>query len=153
MATFGNLVWFIIGGWFTALAWVLAGIIMACTVIGIPFGVAAFRMAGFSACPFGRELIDARDLGEKRITGTTAANIIWFCVGGWLLAVCHALAAVGCVISCILIIPIILGAPAWAVAHIRLANVALAPLGKRIISKADAQAARTAKHLARELRS
>lgn len=149
MATLGNLVWFIFGGAVTALVWLLAGVVMACTVIGLPFAYAAFRMAGFSACPFGRELVDARDLGHKRVAGTAAANVLWFLLFGWILALAHAVSAVASIVSCIAILPILLGAPAWAVAHIRLANVTLAPLGKRIVSKGEAQAILNAKHAAR----
>ena len=136
MATLGNFIWFIFcGGLFASLLWFILGGIMAITVVGLPFAHAAFRIARFAAFPFGKELVDARTLGEKRITGTTLANILWLLLAGIWLAISHVLSAMVCIGICVLIFPIVLGAPAWALAHLRLAGVSLTPLGKRVVSK------------------
>ena len=108
---------------------------MAITVVGLPFAFAAFRIAGFSAFPFGKELVDARSMGEKRIPGTALANIIWFVLAGIWLALAHVFMAMWSIASCVLIFPILLGAPAWALAHLRIAGASLAPLGKRVVGK------------------
>ena len=134
MKTIGNFVWFIfLGGLFSSLLWFLFGAIMAVTIIGLPVAYAAFRIGRFAAFPFGKELVDARLVGEKRITGTTLINILWFLLAGLWLAIAHVILAMACIASCVLIIPLLLGAPAWALAHLRLARVSLAPLGKRVV--------------------
>jgi len=134
MKTIGNFVWFIfLGGLFSALLWFLFGAIMAVTIIGLPLAYAAFRIGRFAAFPFGKELVDARLVGEKRIPGTTLINVLWFLLAGLWLAIAHVIFAMACIASCVLIIPLLLGAPAWALAHLRLAGVSLAPLGKRVV--------------------
>ncbi len=136
MATLGNFIWFVFcGGMISALSWIIGGALMAVTVIGLPFAYAAFRIARFAAFPFGKELVDARMLGETRIPGTTLANALWFFLAGIWLAIAHVMSAIGCIVACFAILPIFLGAPAWALAHLRLASVSLAPLGKRVVSR------------------
>ena len=95
----------------------------------------------FAAFPFGKQLIDARLLGENRIAGTGLMNVLWFLFAGAWLAIGHLVAAVICIASCVAILPVFLGAPAWALAHLRLAGVSLAPLGKRVVSTAVAEEA------------
>jgi hypothetical protein len=71
MAFVGNLLWFIFGGGiFSCILWFLGGLLLCVTVVGIPFGLAAFRIARFAAFPFGKELVDNRLLGGTRIAGT-----------------------------------------------------------------------------------
>lgn len=55
-----NLLWFICGGFLAWLGWMLAGVVLAVTVVGLPWAFAAFRIAPFAAWPFGRTLVDAR---------------------------------------------------------------------------------------------
>ena len=136
MAVIGNLIWFFfLGGFLLGAGWLLAGVLLCLTVVGIPFGQACFRISSFAFFPFGKDLVDARSVGEGRIAGTTLANVLWFLLAGLWLAIGHFVAALGCLASCLLIVPIFLGAPAWAVAHFNLAKVSLAPLGMRIVAK------------------
>jgi uncharacterized membrane protein YccF (DUF307 family) len=136
MALLGNLIWFVfLGGFFLGLGWLVAGVLLSLTIVGIPFGQACFRIASFAFFPFGKELVDARAVGGSRIAGTTLANVLWFVLAGLWLAIGHLSAAVASVVSCFLIVPIFLGAPAWAVAHFNLARVSLAPLGMRIVER------------------
>jgi uncharacterized membrane protein YccF (DUF307 family) len=119
-----NILWFFLGGGLVSgLLWLLAGCLLFVTIIGIPFAFACFRIAGFVFFPFGRELVDARDLGEARIPGTTLGNILWFLLAGWWLFVLHVMEGV---VACLSIIGIPFG-----IAHFKLALVSLAPLGKR----------------------
>src|SRR4051794_37275512 len=123
MAVIGNLIWFVfLGGFLLGLGWLLAGAILCLTVVGIPFGVACFRISSFAFFPFGKDLIDARALGEPRVAGTTIANVLWFVLAGIWLAIGHLVAAAACLASCLLIVPVFLGAPAWAMAHLNLAK-------------------------------
>ena len=123
-----NLVWFVFGGGLVAwMLWVILGGLLCITVVGIPFGVAAFRIAGFAAFPFGKELVDSRALGEKRIIGTGLANFLWIVLAGIWLAISHLLAGVSLCLT-------IIGIP-FGFAHFRLASVCFAPLGKTPVSR------------------
>jgi uncharacterized membrane protein YccF (DUF307 family) len=136
MAALGNLIWFVfLGGFFLGVGWLIAGVVLCITVVGIPFGYACFRISSFAFFPFGKDLVDARALGEERIVGTTLANVLWFVLAGIWLTIGHLVAAAASLASCLLILPILLGAPAWVVAHFNLAKVSLAPLGMRIVPK------------------
>ena len=135
MSFIGNLLWFILGGGLLAcLGWLFVGIIFAMTIIGIPFATASFRIAGFAAFPFGRELIDGRLLGKDRILGTGLLNFLWCILAGLWLAIGHALAGLACFIT-------IIGIP-FGLAHFKLAQVSFAPLGKVAVSCDVAKAAR-----------
>lgn len=121
-----NVLWFVFGGGFLAwILWILMGCLLYITIIGIPFGVAAFRIAGFAAFPFGKELVDSRALGEKRIIGTGLANVLWIVLAGIWLAISHIMAGAGLCLT-------IIGIP-FGFAHFKLAAVCFAPLGKQSI--------------------
>jgi len=123
-----NILWFIFGGGLLAwILWVLLGCLLYITIIGIPFGIAAFRIAGFAAFPFGKELVDSRALGEERIIGTTLANFLWIILAGIWLAISHIMVGAGLCLT-------IIGIP-FGFAHFRLASVCFAPLGKKPIPK------------------
>ena len=62
MRTVGNILWLIIVGWLTAVQWVLAGAVLCITIIGIPFGLQAFKLAGLALVPFGREVVRSQDV-------------------------------------------------------------------------------------------
>jgi len=122
-----NIIWFIFGGgllsWFL---WVLLGSLLFVTIVGIPFAYAAFRIAGFAAFPFGKELVDSRELGEERIAGTGLANFLWIVLAGIWLAILHIIVGAGLCLT-------IIGIP-FGFAHFRLAAVCFAPLGKKPVS-------------------
>jgi len=128
MALILNILWFIFGGGFLAwLLWILLGCLLFITVIGIPFGYAAFRIAGFAAFPFGKELVDARNIGEERVVGTTLGNFLWIVLAGIWLFISHIFAGISLCLT-------IIGIP-FGFAHFRLAGVCFAPLGKRAVTK------------------
>jgi uncharacterized membrane protein YccF (DUF307 family) len=135
MSFAGNLLWFVFGGGFFAfLGWILTGLLLAITVIGIPFAIAAFRIAAFAAFPFGRELVDVSVLGKERIIGTAFANLLWILLAGLWLAIGHAIMGLTCFVS-------IIGIP-FGLAHFKLAGVCFAPLGKEAVPVDVARAAR-----------
>ncbi|HKJ99840.1 MAG TPA: YccF domain-containing protein [Desulfotignum sp.] len=126
MALILNILWFVFGGGFVAwLLWILTGGLLFITVVGIPFGWAAFRIAGFAAFPFGKDLVDARVVGEERMAGTGLANFLWIVLAGIWLAISHILAGASLCLT-------IIGIP-FGFAHFRLAMVCFAPLGKRVV--------------------
>ena len=114
-----NVLWFIFGGWISGSLWILAGCLFCLTVVGIPWAPSAFRLAGFSYAPFGKELID-RDDGPA----SCLLNGLWLIVAGWWLALHHLVLAIGLSIT-------IIGIPfAWQ--HVKLAIISLAPVGKAV---------------------
>jgi uncharacterized membrane protein YccF (DUF307 family) len=116
MKLLGNLRWFVFGGGFAAwLAWLLVSLVLAVTVVGMPFAIAAFRIAGFAAFPFGKDLVDARIVGETRLVGTGLANLLWMIFAGIWLTVGHALAGLAYCLT-------IIGIP-FGLAHFKLATV------------------------------
>ena len=135
MAFVGNLLWFVFGGGIVAwFLWLVAAVLFAITVIGLPFAKAAYRISVFAAFPFGRELIDGQLIGKTRIMGTGLVNFLWCILAGLWLAIGHALAGIACCLT-------IIGIP-FGLAHFKLAQVSFAPLGKVIVSSDVARAAR-----------
>lgn len=123
-----NILWFIFGGWISGLAWILAGVILAITIVGLPWSMAAFRIAGFSFWPFGREVVSREAFGEHDLgTGGLGflLNVIWFVFAGWWLALHHIVIAVLQAVT-------IIGIP-FAVQHIKLAQISFAPVGKTVV--------------------
>lgn len=123
-----NILWFILGGFISALAWALAGLILAVSVIGLPYVPAVFRIAGFSAAPFGREVVERHDLGGRDIgTGPLGCglNVVWLLLAGWWLALHHLVIALAQAVT-------IIGIPfAWQ--HVKLAIISLAPIGREVV--------------------
>ena len=125
-----NILWFIFGGGFlTGIAWLVAGVLMVITVVGIPWARAAFTIASFSFWPFGRVAVDRRFLTGRNDIGTGSlgviGNVLWFLLAGWWLALGHLIAAVGLAIT-------IVGIP-FAFQHVKLAVLAAAPIGQEIV--------------------
>ena len=127
MAFIGNLLWFVFGGFIGGTLWMLAGLLMCCTVVGIPVGIACFRIGRFAYFPFGKELVPAEWMGEKRIFGTGFIQFFWILLPGWMLALWHAF--IGIAFCCTII-----GIPC-GIAYFRLAGASFAPLGKRVVAK------------------
>jgi uncharacterized membrane protein YccF (DUF307 family) len=135
-----NFLWFVLGGVLMGLAWWLAGIVAYITIIGIPWGKACFVMGEFSFFPFGKEAISRRELHQADDIGTgalgTIGNIIWFIFAGVWLALGHVACAIANFVT-------IIGIP-FSIQHLKLAGIALAPIGKTVVTKEVAAAARAA---------
>jgi len=120
MRTLLNVLWFIFGGWISGTLWLLAGVILAITVVGLPWTPAAFRMAGFSYFPFGKTIVE-HDAGATSLL----LNVIWVVFAGWWLALHHVALAIPLALS-------IIGIPfAWQ--HLKLAMISLAPVGRSVV--------------------
>lgn len=117
----GNIIWLLIGGIIAAVLWAISGLVLCITIIGIPFGLQCFKIAGFVLWPFGKEI----ELGHFG-AGGLIFNIIWLIVFGWEFAVTHAIIGL---IFCITIIGIPFG-----LQHFKFAMLGLIPFGARIIS-------------------
>ncbi|WP_019855658.1 YccF domain-containing protein [Actinopolyspora mortivallis] len=123
-----NIVWLVLSGLWMAIGYAFAGILLCVTIIGIPFGIASFRMANFALWPFGRQLVEEHDAGVFSAIG----NVLWVILAGWWLALGHILSGIA---LCVTIIGIPLG-----IASFKLVPVSLFPLGKRIVDTDDAHA-------------
>ena len=138
MRTIGNLLWFIMGGVLMGLGWWLVGLLAFISIIGIPWGRACFVIGQFAFWPFGKEAVSRKDLSGREDIGTsgfgTIGNIVWFLLAGIWLAIGHVLSAAACFIT-------IIGIP-FGIQHLKLAGVALAPIGKTIVEKELAAAVR-----------
>ena len=140
MRAIGNFLWFILGGVWMGLAWWIAGLLAYVSVVGIPWGKACFVIGRFTFFPFGKEAISRKELTWKDDIGTgtlgTVGNVIWFIFAGLWLAIGH-------VSSALLNFITIIGIP-FGIQHLKLAGIALAPIGRTIVSKEVAAAARKA---------
>ncbi|EEW05742.1 conserved hypothetical protein [Vibrio mimicus VM603] len=138
LRTLGNIIWFLCGGIVMGLAWWLFGVLAFISIIGIPWGRACFVMGNFSFWPFGYEAISRDELTQQTDIGTSGfgvlGNIIWFVLAGFWLAVGHILSAVACFIT-------IIGIP-FALQHLKLAVISLAPIGKTVVPIEEAARAR-----------
>lgn len=138
MRTIGNIIWFLLGGVFMGLAWWFFGLLAFISIIGIPWGRACFVIGNFSFFPFGQEAISRDELTNQQDIGTSPfgliGNVIWFVFAGFWLAVGHILSAVACFIT-------IIGIP-FALQHLKLTVISLAPIGKTIVPKEEAARAR-----------
>ena len=119
MSLLGNLIWLIFGGFICGLWWILGGLLMCLTIIGIPFGVQAIKIGFATMAPFGRELVEAPDANDPM---QIVFNILWAIVFGWELALAHAFSALLLTIS-------IVGIP-FAAQHVKLIPLTLFPFGR-----------------------
>ena len=124
-----NVLWIVLGGVWMAAGWAVAAVIMAITIVGIPWARAAFNIAVYTLFPFGQRAVSRADYLGREDTGTgplgMLGNIVWLALAGWWLALGHLIVA-------ILLAVTIIGIPfAWA--HLKLAGLALWPIGKMIV--------------------
>jgi len=124
-----NILWIVLGGFWMAVGWLIAAVLMAVTIIGIPWARSAVTIAGYTLFPFGQRAISREIVSGRSDIGTgplgVIGNIIWFILAGWWLALGHLGTALLMAIT-------IVGLPfAWA--HLKLAGIALWPIGKTIV--------------------
>ncbi|MBE6545813.1 MAG: YccF domain-containing protein [Ruminococcaceae bacterium] len=118
MKTAGNVLWVILGGFLSALLWLLAGILCCITIVGIPLGKQCFKFAKLSFLPFGKEVV----FGGGAVS--TVANILWLLFLGIPMAIADAVMGL---LFCITIIGIPFG-----LQHFKLAKLALMPFGAKV---------------------
>jgi uncharacterized membrane protein YccF (DUF307 family) len=122
-----NILWFVLCGFWMAIGYVLAALLCFITIIGIPFGIAALRIALFALWPFGRTLVMKPGAGAASGIG----NVIWLIFCGWWLALGHIITGVA---LCITLIGIPLG-----LANFKLVPVSLLPLGRDVVTIEEAR--------------
>ena len=121
MSILGNIIWLIFGGFFAALGYVLGGLALCLTIIGIPFGLQSIKIGFASLTPFGKELVADNEIGNSLYI---VFNIIWLVLFGWEIALVHLGSAALLAIT-------IIGIP-FALQHIKLIPLSLFPFGQHL---------------------
>lgn len=124
-----NVIWLVLAGFWLWLGYLFAGVLWCITILGIPFGIASFRIGMYALWPFGREVVRRPDAGA----GSTLGNILWFVFSGIWLAIGHAITGV---LLCLTVIGIPLG-----VANFKMIPISLTPLGREIVAAPDLRVA------------
>ena len=131
MRTLLNILWVVLGGFWMAIGWWFSGIIMAITIVGLPWARSCFVIGNFMLWPFGKEVVSRSSVSGQGDLGTGClgliGNVLWFCFAGIWLAIAHVVTAVANFVT-------IIGIPfGWQ--HLKFAQLALAPVGKTVVSK------------------
>jgi uncharacterized membrane protein YccF (DUF307 family) len=123
-----NILWLLLSGLWLAIGYFVLGVVLCILIITIPFGIASFRLAAFTLWPFGRTVVPKPSAGA----GSMIGNVIWFVFAGLWMAIAHLITGI---LLCLTIIGIPLG-----LGDFKLIPVAIAPLGKEIVSTGDVRA-------------
>ena len=117
-----NVIWLLLAGLALAIGYLIAAVLLAVTIIGVPFAMQSIKLAAYALWPFGRTLVPS----ASRSAGISlVGNVLWFVLAGWWLALSHAITGV---LLCLTVIGIPLG-----IADFKMASAALAPFGKEIV--------------------
>jgi uncharacterized membrane protein YccF (DUF307 family) len=121
MSLLGNILWLIFGGLLAGLGYILGGLLMCLTIVGIPFGIQSMKLGVATFAPFGKRIVEAPDAnGPLEIV----LNVLWLILFGWEIAVAHLVSAGILAIT-------IIGIP-FALQHVKLIPIALLPLGRSL---------------------
>lgn len=122
MSTLGNIIWLICGGFFTGLGYILSGLLLCLTVVGIPFGLQSIKLGVATMAPFGKRVVATHNADSPL---RVLFNILWLLLFGWEIAVAHLLWA-------LLLALTVIGLP-FAKQHIKLIPLALFPFGRELV--------------------
>lgn len=119
-----NILWFIFGGFLVSLAYILGGILLCITIIGIPFGIQCFKLSILGLAPFGHEIRETEPPGG---CVSVIMNVIWILLPGLELAIIHLCLAALFAIT-------IIGLP-FAAQHLKMTRLAILPFGFKVVTK------------------
>jgi uncharacterized membrane protein YccF (DUF307 family) len=124
LGTLANVLWVVFaGGFVLALGYAIAGLVLALTIVGLPFAVQVWKLAWYALLPFDKRVVDRTGPADGLLA--FVFNLLWFLFAGLWLAIAHVGCAIGCAAT-------IVGIP-FAVAHLKLALLALRPFGKDVV--------------------
>jgi len=129
MKTLFNIIWLVLAGFWMALGYLIAAVLLAITIIGLPFAKQSLKLGGYALWPFGRALIQSP---ARHKSLSVIGNVLWFVLAGWWLALGHLITGVA---LCLTIIGIPLG-----IADIKMAGAALVPFGRMVVSARELNA-------------
>jgi len=118
----GNVLWLVLGGFWLALGYGVSAVALCLTIVGLPFGIQAFKLAGFTLWPFGRTVVDDPSGGGCL---SLIFNVLWLVLFGWELFVGH-------LVSGILLCATIIGIP-FGIQAFKLSILALWPFGRTVV--------------------
>jgi uncharacterized membrane protein YccF (DUF307 family) len=119
MSVLGNIIWLIFGGLINGIGYILGGLVLCLTIIGIPFGLQAIKLGFATMTPFGRDVIELKDADSPL---RLIFNVIWIFLFGWEIALSH-------LIHGLILAMTIIGLP-FAKQHFKLLIMALLPFGR-----------------------
>jgi len=119
MSLLGNLIWLIFGGLLAGLGYIIGGVLLCLTIVGIPFGLQSIKLGMATFTPFGKEVVEGEHANSPL---RVLFNLIWLVLFGWEIALNHLLWAVVLAIT-------IVGLP-FSKQHIKLIPMALLPFGR-----------------------
>jgi uncharacterized membrane protein YccF (DUF307 family) len=119
MSLIGNIIWLIFGGLIAALGYMIGGLLVCLTIVGIPFGVQAMKLGVATLAPFGKDVVELPDANNAL---RLVLNVLWLVVIGWEIALAHAASALVLALT-------IIGIP-FALQHLKLIPLALLPFGR-----------------------
>ena len=122
MKVLGNIIWLVFGGFAIFLEYMASGLALCVTIIGIPFGIQAFKLGLLALWPFGQK-IEYMDYAPGCLS--TIMNILWLIIGGIWIALTHLLFG-------LLLSVTIIGIP-WGKQHFKMVSLALTPFGRKIV--------------------
>jgi uncharacterized membrane protein YccF (DUF307 family) len=121
MSLLGNILWLVFGGLIAGLGYILGGLLMCLTIVGIPFGIQSIKLGVATFAPFGKRVVEEPDANGAL---ELILNVIWLIVFGWGIALAHLISAGVLAIT-------IIGIP-FALQHVKLVPIALLPLGRSL---------------------
>jgi uncharacterized membrane protein YccF (DUF307 family) len=121
MSLLGNILWLVFGGLLAGLGYILGGLLMCLTVVGIPFGIQSMKLGVATFAPFGKRVVEAPGANGPL---ELVLNVIWLLLFGWAIAVAH-------LVSALVLAMTIIGIP-FALQHLKLVPIALFPLGRSL---------------------
>jgi uncharacterized membrane protein YccF (DUF307 family) len=121
MSLLGNILWLIFGGLLAGLGYILGGLLMCLTIVGIPFGIQSMKLGVATFAPFGKRIVEAPDANSPL---EIVLNVLWLIFFGWEIAMAHLVSAAILAIT-------IIGIP-FALQHVKLIPIALLPLGRSL---------------------
>lgn len=122
MSLLGNILWLVFGGLIVGLGYILGGLVLCLTIVGIPFGIQQIKLGFATFAPFGKEVVE-REKANSVLR--VIFNLIWIVLFGWEIAVAHLVAAAFLAIT-------IIGIP-FAQQHVKLIPLALLPFGRDLV--------------------
>jgi uncharacterized membrane protein YccF (DUF307 family) len=122
MKTLLNIIWLVLAGAWLALGYLLAAVLLAITIVGLPFAKQSLKLARYALWPFGRALVSSPTRHESL---SVIGNVLWLVLAGWWLALAHLVTGIT---LCLTIIGIPLG-----IADFKMAGAALVPFGRMIV--------------------
>jgi len=122
MSLIGNIIWLIFGGLLVGLGYIIGGVMLCVTIIGIPFGLQAIKIGMATFAPFGKEVVERE--GANRVL-PILFNLVWIVLFGWEIAIAHLIHAAILAIT-------IIGIP-FAKQHVKLIPLSLLPFGRQMV--------------------